>query len=1028
MKYTLGIDVGTNSLGWAIVKTTENSEPINIEKIGSRIFTDGRNPKDQTTLASKRRQKRHERRRRDRFKQRKKLVLNQLIKMGLFPTNTQEQQELKSLDVLTLRAKAVTDKISNFELGRVLFNLNLRRGFKSNRKGGSAEDAKNKITERIEHLKQEMSIRDLKTVGKYLFDRYKKGLSTKATIENDFHLLRQLLEDEFDKIIETQSKYHKSISIDQWNELKNKMFHQRPLKPVETGKCAIYGRDGNHYRTFKYMPSFEYYRFLTELYNLSYLDENFNTQSLTTEQIEKIFNEFKNSKEISYSKIKKNLKLSNVKFSIEDTKEKIKNSTSNNFFSKDLYFGDDWGLLDLALKDKIAKIYFSDKSSTEIKNELAKIKVDAEIINNLPEEIPNIPEATCSYSAEALQKIVTLILEEKRHPTLIIDDLLKNEKTDETSVGKLAYYGASIPESMQPIPSHIQKNNLSLNEDEKVYGKIANPTVHAALNQIKVVVNEIIDQYGKPENIHIEFARDLKKSKEEKNQDRKKQKDNEDRNNRAKEFIEKHKEKSSAFNFERVKLWFELEAMNNQMCVYSGKTISARMVLSDEVQVDHILPFSRTLDDGLSNKVLVLASENVKKGNQTPYEAFHKNEEKWAAIQERAKKLPPNKQWRFANDAIKKFEEKEQFLQRHLNDTRYISKIAKKYLGTIVESNKIVTSKGQMTSIIRGKLGLNQFIQNEDGTKNREDHRHHAIDALTIALTSRGYLKQISTLTAKNKDPNKIAMPQPWDGFIEVAKAKFNEILVSHKVDHGKNGPFMEETCFGLVKNPNKYEEENDYKLVTTKKIADIKKIETIKNHELQNMAKENGLDNLPKEIKKLRVYDVSKESIDKIGAPDSTLVKIHHGKNRQHSKLYKKGDNNFLAIWHLPKNITLKQEANKKRKIDYIFTPIKTYDLNAERNNLNKLKPHPAAKLISKVYLNDTVAINRTDKGKNEHFILKSININESNNRLMLQKINSLKKDDSLLVQISSLINFKFRKIHISPTGIIKDNGPVLK
>ncbi|MEQ1724296.1 MAG: type II CRISPR RNA-guided endonuclease Cas9, partial [Pseudobdellovibrio sp.] len=502
-----------------------------------------------------------------------------------------------------------------------------------------------------------------------------------------------------------------------------------------------------------------------------------------------------------------------ITFSIEKTnsKDEIKISTTNHFFSKELLFGSDWNKLELSLQDQIAEIFFSEMPVSEIESKLKALLIDTDVLTNLlDKEVPNISEVTCSYSSKALQKIVSLILEEKRHPILIVDSLLQNENSESSLAEKLGYYGAVVPESMQPIPKHIQDNNLSLNAEEKRFGKIANPTVHAALNQIKHVVNDVVEQYGKPENIHIEFARDLKKSKVEKDRDRKKQKDNEARNDKVKDFIEKYKQKVSAFNIERVKLWFELEPMNNQMCVYSGKTISARMVLSEEVQVDHILPFSRTLDDGLSNKVLVMASENVKKRNKTPYEAFNSNPEKWAAVQERAKQLPYNKQWRFAADSIKKFEENNQFLQRHLNDTRYITKISKKYLNTIIDQYKIVASKGQLTSIIRGKLGLNQFIQKPDGKKDRDDHRHHAIDALTVALTSRSYLKQISDASAKHKDPNRIPSPQPWDGFIKDAEQKFNEIIVSHKVDHGKNGPFMEETCFGLVKNPNKYEIENN--------------------------------------------------------------------------------------------------------------------------------------------------------------------------------------------------------------------------
>lgn len=1024
MKYTLGLDVGTNSLGWAILGLNESNEPVKIENLGSRIFSDGRNPKDQTTLASKRRQKRHERRRRDRLIQRKKTILNRMIKMGLFPKSSDEQLDLKDLNVLTLRAKAVNEKLSAHEVGRVIYHLNLRRGFKSNRKSISEEDAKTKISERIQNLRSQMQEKNFKTVGEYLYDLYKKGIPTKATIETGFHLVRQLIEDEYDQIVATQKKHHKSISDNDWQILKDKIFFQRPLKPVETGKCSLFKEEN---RTFKYMPSFEDYRFLTELYNLSYHDAYFNSLRLSNEQIFSTFNEYKNKKEVSYSRLRKFLKLAGVEFSIERTKEKIRISTSNNLFSREDLFGEAWDKLSLNLKDRIASIYFENEDMQLIREQLAQLKVEKEILDNLPESLPSgLNESTAPFSAKALQRIVELIHEEKRHPSLILDDLLKNERPDYQQHDHLPYYGSVLPESMQPIPEHIKRTTTNINPDERQYGRIANPTVHAALRQIQAVVNDLITRYGKPENIHIEFARELKKSKKERDQDQKNIKKNTERNESARKFIENHNQKVTAFNLERAKMWFELNSLNNQVCAYSGQPISANMVLTEQVQVDHILPFSRTLDDSLSNKVLVLASENMKKGNKTPFEAFGKDEKKWATIQEIAKRLPFNKQWRFAKDAIKRFEEKESFLQRHLNDTRYISVIAKKYLATITDPNKIVTSKGQMTSIIRGRLGLGKLIQNPDGSKNRDDHRHHAVDALTIALTSRSYLKQISNASARKTDANKIPIHQPWSGFFAEAQEKFEKIIVSHKIDHGKNGPFMEETCFGLVKNPNEYEIENDFKLVTTKKITDIKDESVIRSKSIQEIAAKDGLEQLKEHnIKKLRIYDVSKEKHDEIGTLESGLAKVTHGRNSEHTKYYQKGDINYLAIWKLPQDITLKQDNHKKRKSDYIFTAIKTFDLNAR--NLNELKPHPAAKLVTKVYKGDTVILEV--EGKENLYILKSIRA--ANKQIYFLKNNLSKEPEGakqFLLAYSRLKDYRFRKIFTSPSGKIIDNGPILK
>lgn len=1032
MKYILGLDIGTNSIGWAAVTVNKNNEAEKIIKMGSRIFTDSRNPKDQTTLASHRRQKRHERRRRDRLAQRKKTILNQLIKMGLFPKNKDEQQELKKLDVLTLRSKAASQQLKPYELGRVFYHLSLKRGFQSNRKGLSEEDAKNKISERIENLKSQLESNKFKTVGQFLNSRYQQELSTKAVVENDFHILRDLIKNEFDIIVGVQKKFFKNIDEKDWNDLRVRIFHQRPLRPVETGPCAIFGSDKKSFRTYKFMPSFEEFRFLNELFNLRYMDSNYKTLGLSQEEIKLLFNEFRSSTKISFSKIKKVIKKPQIQFSIEASRAKgeIKVSTTNHFFAHEDLFSDDWYSLSLKKRDQICEAYFSDDSVDTIEEKLKALGVEAPLISKLLDKSPpTASEMTCPYSSAALQKIVEIVLDEMKHPALVVDSLIKNESLEASFQDSLEYYGKSLMDSTQPVPVHLIRNGSSMNEDEVRYGRIANPTVHVALNQLRKVVNEVIQTYGKPESIHIEFARDLKRSKDERLDQLKRNKDNEKRNAEIQKFIEKFKQKPSAFNFERVKLWFELVAMKSQFCIYSGKAISMRMVLSEEVQVDHILPFSRTLDDGLSNKVLVLASENAKKKNRTPYEAFGKDPEKWAAIQERVQALPYKKQWRFSENSIQQFEEQNQFLERHLNDTRYVSKIAKKYLSSILPLNQIVASKGQVTSLIRGKLGLNQFIQNADGSKNRDDHRHHAIDALTVALTSRSYLKKIADSSAQSRSLSKIVIPEPWKGFHKDVEKAFNSIIVSHKLDHGTNGPFMEETCFGVIRELNEYEKENNYKLVTTKLRASLeeKHIPKIRDEKLRELAEKKGLEKLPSKIKRLRIYEVSNEDHEKIGSPFSGIAKITHGKDKKHRKYYQKGDINYLAIWYLPKKYALRDQKQKARTSDYIFTGVKTFDLNANKSDLNLLKPHPAAKLVAKVFKGDTVKLER--EGEEKIFIVKSIKV--ANGNLQFLEVNlgrEIEGAKAYFLAFNRLQECRFRKVSINAIGSVLDRGPLLK
>ena len=134
MKYRLGLDLGTNSLGWAAVNLDEENKPSGILDMGARIFPDGRNPKDKSSLATQRRVPRGSRRRRDRYLERRDDLMGTLIACGLMPAGEDERKQIERLDPYGLRARALDHAVSPHELGRALFHLNQRRGFKSNRK------------------------------------------------------------------------------------------------------------------------------------------------------------------------------------------------------------------------------------------------------------------------------------------------------------------------------------------------------------------------------------------------------------------------------------------------------------------------------------------------------------------------------------------------------------------------------------------------------------------------------------------------------------------------------------------------------------------------------------------------------------------------------------------------------------------------------------------------------------------------------------------------------------------------------
>ena len=163
-KYRLGLDLGTNSIGWCMLRLNKDNEPAAVIKSGVRIFHDGRNEKTKEPLAVVRRNARSIRRNLDRKISRRNHLLNTLVKYFLLPSNEIERKALAVLNPYELRSRAVNERLELFELGRLLMHLSKRRGFKSNRKVDK-EDSSGKIKPAIERLKNKMQETNKKTAG-----------------------------------------------------------------------------------------------------------------------------------------------------------------------------------------------------------------------------------------------------------------------------------------------------------------------------------------------------------------------------------------------------------------------------------------------------------------------------------------------------------------------------------------------------------------------------------------------------------------------------------------------------------------------------------------------------------------------------------------------------------------------------------------------------------------------------------------------------------------------------------------------
>ena len=823
MKYRLALDLGSTSMGWAMVRLNAQNETCAVIKAGVRIFSDGRNPKDGSSLAVSRREARAMRRRRDRLLKRKNRMMATLLRHGFFPQDKVARKALEKTDPFALRAKGLDEALKPEEFARALFHINQRRGFKSNRKTDKKENDSGALKTAIGHLREAMQISGCRTVGEWLHARHQKGLSVRARYrENrsiqdngktkieksyDLYIDRAMIEAEFDALWLKQGElnpalFHQTAR----DELKDCLLHQRPLKPVKPGRCTLLPDEE---RAPLALPSQQRFRIYQELNNLRLLREGLSEEPLTLTQRDLLAHALEGNSKRSFTQIQKLLGFSG-QFNLQDEKRtELKGNSTSALLSRKEFFGSQWSSFDESRQDAIVMQLVTEENEARL---IEWLKVETCVDEITAERIANAPlaEGYGSLSAKALEKILPAL----RAEVITYDKAVIAAGFDHHSHISHAATGEILPELPyygQYLQRHVGFGSGKPEDPaEKRYGKIANPTVHIGLNQVRTVVNALIKRYGHPSEVIVELARDLKQSQEQRKDEQKRQADNQRRNERMRadiaQLLNSSAERVRTLDLQKMILWEELSFnVADRRCPYSGVQISAQMLFSDQVEIEHILPFSQTLDDSLNNKTVAMRQANRIKGNRTPAQAaadFEAQGWPMAEMLQRASLMPKGKRYRFAQDGLAQWlREDKGFLARALNDTRHLSRVAREYLSLICPQNTRVIS-GRMTAMLRGKFGLNDIL-GVDGEKNRDDHRHHAVDACVIAVTDQGLLQRFAqaSASAREKQLNKLmeTIPLPWDSYREHVRRAIDNIWVSHKPDHGHEGAMHNDTAYGLL-------------------------------------------------------------------------------------------------------------------------------------------------------------------------------------------------------------------------------------
>lgn len=767
MVYNLGIDIGIASTGFAGIEVDNGGKPKNIKFCGVHIFEAAENPKDGASLAAPRREKRGMRRVIGGRAQRKKAIRRLLAQHGLHNIEVIDIPEAGK-SVWDLRKEALERRLDDAEFVRVLFHIAKRRGFQSNRKGSEPNDTEGKkALNGAKELQEAMVAANAPTVGAYLATLPKKRNGDGSY---DRFVTRDLLRQEVKKIFEVQKKFGNEKATPELlltyagdgdpkkrNTLEGDgiAFYQKPLQSSENlvGTCVLTGE--------KRAPKFSYTAELfvlwsklnnTRLKNVSGIEEK-----LTPDQKNKLLNlTHKNKTGVTYKQARKELGLGNdERFNIgyrkikdeDDSWEKIRDTAEKADFLKLTGYHALKSALDTGSEadwtkwigsereklDQIAWILSFEKDIKRITDRLAGLGLKAGQIDRLTD--------ITSFS-----KSVDLSLKAIRDILPYMQDGLTYDKACEE-----AGY------------NHSRKDNKGLDKIPP-FDDIRNPVVNRALAQARKVINACIREYGMPETIIVELARDAGIPFGDRNPKaiERQQKKNESYRNEAKahmaEILGIIPDNISGEDILKYRLWKEQKAA----CCYCGFEITPA-TLKDPLatQIDHIIPYSRSWNDSYMNKVLCHLSCNQEKGNRTPYEWLNSTG-RWDGIEAFARSLPPKKG---ENLLIENFDEEKanNWKSRALNDTRYMARALKNHLEqslALGEGNRVQTRNGALTANLRGAWGL---------SKTRENDRHHAVDAIVLACSTQGMVKQHADWNkyeARRKNPAQQPLPPaPWETF-----------------------------------------------------------------------------------------------------------------------------------------------------------------------------------------------------------------------------------------------------------------------
>ena len=730
--WLLGLDIGTDSIGWAVFACTEAPQvprPLGFLDGGVRLFDSGRDPKEQTSLQAdrglKRRARRQPRARRWRLAQ----LRAALHAGGVAPGNAR-------LDVspYAIRAKAVNDDLGGEALWHALLHIARHRGFRSNRlkrrddetaptrtktkpKKAAPEDEDAGFWEEAEQtLRDRMGAAGMPTIGALLAAELAAGRPVRMRYNRRgpgeaCAPTRALIAEELDQIIKRQRALFPALD---WPRVRSLILDQRPLRTKGGGPCEFFPEEP---RTWRAMPSAQAFLVRQTLSNLRLpvgkLGED---RPLETAEYTAALALLSEHRALDWPALRKAIGLKGVKFTIELSggKAAARRVEGN---QTDAILGPlvpGWGTLDLHAKDRLFGALWSERQDRSRLVAAAADLAGADTAEAIADAIQfELPTGRLGLSLKAARLIVPCL-----EPGVPVHVAIKaatgrdhSDRRPQQRLARLPYYAEAMPD----VGLDGSHDPAERNDPEAYFGRVANISVHIALNEVRKLVNALLERYGHgPRLIVVETTRELKAGAD----DRKRMVREQAAREAENAAIDAELRKSDlwlANARERRRRW-RLAKRQAYLCPYSGERIGLADLLTDAYEIDHVIPRAMGGRDSEDNMVLCRAAFNRSKGNRTPWEAFHANPG-WPDHRDRFlggldKDTRKALEWRFAETAAARAkrlgsdadDDGEGFLPRQLTDTGYIARTALRYLLHVVPDaprNGVVATKGSLTAWLR---------------------------------------------------------------------------------------------------------------------------------------------------------------------------------------------------------------------------------------------------------------------------------------------------------------------------------------